>query len=323
MKNFINSLMGKAAKDAVVVENGNMSFCFLTVGKVSDTTTTAAVIKRYVGIGTCTVLAVNPTAAEIEKHMGFKPQNEPEYLGTDQNGNKTARITLIVKTVPEDCNGIDITAFLSFNMTATIIKGSTSGKIQVMDAFNNTAWGDEDVVNANKPIIYKDGRNPLIGAYKKVCRGEVALNAFLRAYLGILSATNYINGSFVAKTGQDLENAKLCLEDVQNYFKGNFSEVKDAIALMPNNKVKLLFGVRTNDEGKQFQDVNAEVFMSARSNSTKTMEKVINEAKAAGRYANTEYDFNPIHEYNPQPTEFKAPESDDLPFSASSSSTPW
>lgn len=320
MFNFLKNIFGVKANEASVNEVNGVSL--LTVGKVSDTTTSGSPIKRYMGIGVCRVLAVNPTAKEIEQHMGFTPKAEPVYLGEDQNGCKTARISMIVTTVPEDNNGIETTAFLTFNMTATTIVGSTSGKIQVMDEFgSDPAWGDAAVVEANKPIVYSDGRNPLKGAYHKVCRGEVALTNFLRSFLGVPSAQNYVNGTWVTKTGEELNAAKLRLENIPNYFKGDFSEIKEAIALMPDNKVKLLFGVRTNDEGKEYQDVNSEVFMSARSNSTKMMERTITEAKTNGRYANTEYDFEPLHEYVVNPTDFTATEAptSDLPFS----STPW
>lgn len=303
----------------------NTNVCFIAVGKTSDTTVSAGEFKRYIGVGTVKVLAVNPKASQIESIMGFKPQSEPVYTGVDANGHKTARITFIVGTVPEKCNGIDAKAFLSFNLTAVAVKGATSGKVQVIDDFGSApAWGEEEVVNASKPIIYSDGRNPLLGAYHKVCRGEVGLVSFLRAYLGIPNATTYENNMFVPKKDEALKEAQLKLESIANYFKGDFSEIKEAVGLMPDNEVKVLFGVRTNDEGKQFQDVNSEVFMSARSKSTKQMEKYITDAKANNRYANTEYEFTDIHEYNPQPTNFEAPkDDDDLPFTAQEDSVPW
>lgn len=320
MFNFLKNIFGVKANEASINEVAGVSL--LTIGKVNDTTVSGnGPIKRYVGIGVCRVLAVNPTAAEIEKYMGFTPKAEPVYLGEDQNGCKTARISVIVATVPEDNNDIDVKAFLTFNMTASTVVSQT-GKTQVMDDFgSDLVWGDSALVDANKPIVYSDGRSPYIGQYHKVCRGEFQLTKFLRAFLSVPNAQNYVNGTWVRKEGKDLDDAKLRLENIPNYFKGDFSEIKEAIALMPDNKVKLLFGVRTNDEGREFQDVNNEVFMTARSNSTKMMERTINDAKANGRYANTEYDFEPIHEYVVAPTDFSATEApaSDLPFS----STPW
>lgn len=315
MKNFIKNLFGKNSDKFTVIENkNNVSICYLSIGSTSDTNTSNA-IKRYIGVGTVKVLAVNPNAAKIEEIMGFKPTNEPEYIGTNNDGKKTARVSLVVKTVPEDCNGIDTTAFLTFNLTATTIEGSSSGKIQVMDDFgSDPAWGDADTVNAGKPIIYGDGRNPLIGQYHKVCRGELSLVKFLRAYLGVPQAQTYNNGTWTRKTGDELKKAFLHLDNIKNYFAGDFSEIKEAIELQPENKVKVLFGVRTNDEGRQYQDINSEVFMNARSNSTKQMERFINDAKANGRYANTEYDFEPIHEYSPIATDFSSVENSELPF---------
>ena len=55
----------------------NFSKSFLMVGNTQESKE-AAEIKRYVGIGTSKVLAINPTKAELEKIYGRDIQNDPQ-----------------------------------------------------------------------------------------------------------------------------------------------------------------------------------------------------------------------------------------------------
>ena len=118
---------------------------------------------------------------------------------------------------------------------------------------------------------------------------------------------------------------KFALEHIKDYFTGNFSEIKEALALRPNNKVKLLYGVRTTDEGKQYQAVctRGELILrnSAGVNALTKLEKDLANAKQNGAYQNTDYKVQELQEWTVEPTNLEqAPTSAD---SGSSSDLPW
>ena len=88
--------------------------------------------------------------------------------------------------------------------------------------------------------------------------------------------------------------------------------MKEALALQPNNKIKLLYGVRTTDEGKQYQAVasRADLFLAnnAGANAITKMAERLAEMKSQGSYANTEFKVQELQEYDVQPTNLdKAP----------------
>lgn len=56
-------------------------------------------------------------------------------------------------------------------------------------------------------------------------------------------------------------DAEARLDKIENYFKGDYSELREAISLQPKNRVKGLFGVRTTEDGKQYQAVYVQKFL--------------------------------------------------------------
>jgi hypothetical protein len=158
--------------------------------------------------------------------------------------------------------------------------------------------------------------------------GECDLVAFLKKYLCIADAFNYVNGTWVKK-----ENAAECvfsLECIKDYFKGDFKELKEALALQPNNKVKLLYGVRTTDEGKQYQAVctKGELILSnsANVNAVTRLEKDLVNAKQNGAYQNIDYRVCELQEWTVEPTNLEKPaeSTGDMPFDApADSGMPW
>jgi hypothetical protein len=138
-------------------------------------------------------------------------------------------------------------------------------------------------------------------------------------------AFNYANGSWNLKPNAD--DYKFALEDIKKYFDGDFSEVKDAIKLQPNNKVKLLYGVRTNDDGRQFQAIatrnNFVLRNSAGSNAIARLEKELFNAKQAGSYASTEFKVQELAEYNVEPTDLSQPANSGTAPQGSEDAMPW
>lgn len=298
------------------------NFTFLAIGKTQESTETAE-FKKYVGVGSSFVLAVNPTKKELEEIYGREQTNDPEYVVDTDNG-KEARITFVVKTDPNVCNGIEIINRVMFTLRNTPAYNRDQTKVQVIDKYGNTTWTDVETAKSGGKILSKNGT--AIGIddnYRMACVGEADLIDFLKAYLCVGSAFNYVNGAWVKK--DDADDYVFGLEHIKNYFTGDFSEIKEAIKLQPNNKVKLLYGVRTTDEGKQYQAVATRSGMvlrnSAGSNALVRLEKELTNAKDNGAYASTEFKVQELAEYDVKATDLSSTPASDT--TSTDDDLPW
>lgn len=305
--------------------NIKTSFSFLSIGKTAESKE-AAEFKRYIGVGASKVLAVNPDKKHLDELMGYESQNEPEYTGSDDNGD-FARVTFVVATDPDQCNGIDIKNRLTFTLHKTPAYNRDQTKVQVIDDYGNSTWALKEDAEAGKKLLSSNG-NPLKIAdkYRIACSGEPELVNFLKVYLCVDDAFNYTNGVWTLK--QDADNYKFALDDIKKYFTGDVSEIKDAIALQPNNKVKLLYGVRTTDEGRQYQTIATRLNMVLRNSAGQSaltrLEKELFNTKQNGGFANTEFKVQPLAEYEVTPTDLSKSQPTDDPLSAGSGDAmPW
>ena len=87
--------------------------------------------------------------------------------------------------------------------------------------------------------------------------------------------------------------------------------VVEAIALQANNKVKLLYGVRTSDEGKQYQVIATRgdfiLRNTASVNAYAKLEKSLTDAKLNGAFATTEFKVQELKEYTVEATNLEKP----------------
>lgn len=302
----------------------NNSYSFLVVGKTQQSTESIE-FKKYVGVGSSFVVAVNPTKKELEDLYGREIPTAPEYVVDTDNG-KEARVSFVVKTDPSACNGIEITNRIMFTLRNAPAYNRDETKVQVIDQYGNSTWAVTEDAKAGKKLLSSTGKELMIDSkYRMACVGEVDLVNFLKHYLNVGNVFNYINGSWVKK--DNAEDFVFGLEHIKDYFSGNFSEIKDAIALQPNNKVKLLYGVRTTDEGKQYQAVATRNNMIlpnyAGSNAYAKLEKELLNAKNNGSYANTEFKVQELAEYNVEATDLSTPKEDNFGTESSSGDMPW
>lgn len=304
----------------------NKSVMFLSIAKGTESVD-AAPRKNYIGVGTVQILKVNPNKAQIKELMGYEPNEEPVYYGMqDVEGKQVpyARISFVIKTVADKCNGIETTQMLTFFLRNQYRQGSTSGKYQVIDAYGRTAWATKETIEKKEQIMYANGPAQIAKTYRPALVGEPELIDFLIKYLGIPAPANYVNGAWVEKDAEALKDCMCQLDCIKDYFNGKFDEIKAAIDLRPTNKFKVLFGIRTNDEGREFQDVYANMVLRNNTTDYSKLKKEIDERKANGALSNRIYEFTDIHEYVPTPTNFGATEaSSDLPFGEAGPVTPW
>ena len=205
-------------------------------------------------------------------------------------------------------------------------------KVQVIDKYGRTAWVTKEQAQNHEIPVYNNGKPANIDKdYRPAYVGEEDITNFLKLFLGIPNVEKWVKNE---ETGRRevvglVDNPEDCecrLENIEDYFKGKFNEIKDAINLMPNNKIKALFGVRTTDEGKQYQDVYTRKFLSNAVSVYDKLSEDVQSAKDNGAYPNTEFVIADLQEYTVQATNFNNTNNDngDMPFDGEApAATDW
>ena len=278
----------------------NISFMAFSAGKESSE---GGVIKRYIGVAPVKVLATNPTKAELEALYNTTLERDVEYIGTqDVEGKKVpyARIDFIVRTDAEKCDGIEMTTKVSYFIRKEYRFNGEKTKVQVIDKYGRTAWVTKEQANAHEIPEYKNGPANLDKDYRPCYVGEEDLTNFIKTYLNIPNVQKYVNGKW-----ELVDNPAECearLDGIDKFFAGDFKELKEIMSYQPNNKVKVLFGVRTTDDGKQYQAAYTQMVLRNGVTDFSKLDKDLQERKANGAYSTTEFAVTPIHEYNVEST---------------------
>lgn len=294
------------------------SYSFLTIGKTKESTEASEGGKKYVGLASSYVLAVNPNKAELEKIYGREQANDPEYVSEGENG-KEVHVHFIVRTDPAVNNEIEITSRLMFTLRNTPAYNKDETKVEVIDSYGNTTWADVNDAREGKPLYNNDGTPKKIDTkYRMACVGESNLVGFLKKYLCVEDAFEYVNGVWTKKA--NAADCTFMLEHIKDYFNGNFSELREALKLQPNNKVKLLWGVRTTEDNKQYQTVASREDLIlpnyAGSIAAGKVAARLQDAKDRGAYATTEFKVQELQEFKVESTDFTS-------TSDSASEMPW
>ena len=278
----------------------NYSFMAFSAGKES---TEGGVIKRYIGVAPVTVAATNPTKAELEALYNTTLDKDVEYTGVQDNeGTKVpyARIDFVVKTVPEKSNGIEMTTKISYFVRKEYRFNRDKSKVQVIDKYGRTAWVTKEQANAHEIPQYKNGPANLDKDYRPAYVGEEDLTNFIKTYLNIPNVQKYVDGKW-----ELVDNPSECearLDGIDKFFAGDFKELKEIMSYQPNNKVKVLFGVRTTDDGKQYQAAYTQMVLRNGVTDFSKLDSDLADRKEAGAYSTTEFEVVPIHEYNVEST---------------------
>lgn len=277
-------------------------------------------VKRYIGVASVFVLGVNPTKAELEKLYNRTIDNEPTYVGeTEINGEKVAqvRIDFIVKADPEkylDSNNqpLDFVSKVSLFVANTYKYNKDKTKVQVRDKYGRFAWVTIEQAENHEIPMYSNGPANLDKDYKPAYVGEEELINFLISYLNIPSCQKYIDGKWVMNDADKLKDSEAALENIADYFKGDVSELKTIIGYQPKNKLKVLFGVRTSDDNKQYQTVYTKMFLKNGVSDYSKLDKNVKETQDAGALSTSVFDCTDIHEYVVESTTFAPQEA--MPF---------
>lgn len=290
--------------------------------------------KLYIGVGSSYILAVNPSKAELEKLTGRTLDKDPEYLGSiDVDGNKVPQVRLdfIAKPDPEKYldtqnQPIDTIIHVSLFLRKQYKFGSKTGKYQIIDKYGRTAWATEEDIREKRIPVYqtKDGgtmQANISPDYILSYDGLEELTKLIRAYLNIPSVEKWENGRVVGLIDNPAE-AEVLPDHIEDYFNGNFTELKEIFDYQPNNKVKIAYGVRTTDDNKQYQAAYTRMFLKNNISDYSKLDKEIANTKSNGGLSTTEFECTEFHEYAVTPTTF-APAGAPMPGTEAFGQTSW
>lgn len=292
--------------------------------------TDGASFKRYIGIAPCFVKGVNPSKEELEKAFNTTLENAPEYLGeqeVDEDGAKVkypnARITFLVHPDPEkvgfDAGLISVSLFVRKQFRFNKDKS----KVQVIDKYGRTAWATADEVKNHQIPMYSNGPANLDKDFRPAYVGEEELTNFIIAYLNIPSVMRYNKTEKKWYMVDNPQESECRLDHIEDYFKGDFSELKEILSYQPSNKLKILFGVRTSDDSKQFQATYNQMFLKNSNNDYSKLEEDVKSRKEAGSYSTTEFLIADFREYTVTETNFDSNAGGNMPFAAPDNNSPW
>lgn len=282
--------------------------------------------KLYIGTAPVFVLAVNPDKKKSEELYGTTLDKEPEYLGEVEVGPEgrtkkvpQARISFVVKTDTSKCDGIEMVTNVTFFLNRSPRYNRDCTKMQIIDKYGRTAWATEAEIKEHKIPVYSNGKPANIDSdYRPVYIGEEFLTNFIKDYLNIPSVEKWENKQVVGLIDNP-SDAEARLDKIEDYFKGDFSELENILNLQPSNRVVGMFGVKTTDKG-QFQTVYTHKFLRLNARDYSKLDKDLQERKAAGSYPTSEFSIEPLHEYKVEATDFSSND----PFGGNApSSSPW
>lgn len=299
----------------------NIGFNFMAFGKAVESKE-GGNIKRYVGASPVYVLAVNPTKEERNKLLNAEIDSEPEYLREKEVDGKNVLQAMVTFYVKPDVEG-DIIIPMAFFVDKSYRYNRDKTKVQVIDKYGYSAWATSEEVKTHAQLKSGSGKNLRITTeYRPAYNGEIQLIEFIKYYLNIEEAVSYINGEWKANPKVNKEEC-VCSLDMDKLFKGDFSELNEVPKLMPKNKVKVMFGVRTADDGKQYQAVYTNKVLRNGARDYSEIDKDLQERKNAGAFSNVEFDTKPFREYTVEATDFNNSGSSDMPFPKAEEPSPW
>ena len=196
----------------------------------SSTTKTGNGFSLKTGLLDVRVIAINPTLKQLNE-LGINVQNEPRYVLDKKDGVDNVKIDFWLRNDEHDFT-TKLTLFLDSET-----RKSQAGKLQYINKFGTTAW-----------LMSADERPDNLSWYqfdgiRECYKGEEELHNFLRAW---------VNPS---------KESACSLEKTADLFKGNFKELQDLQSVISENTVRVLLGVRRDEEkDKSFQAVYTKYF---------------------------------------------------------------
>ena len=291
----------------------------------------------YTGVAPFHLLAVNPGVEQLKEWFPTRDytQKPPNYIYNKEGEAKGVFITFYLKAntehkemkamVEADPNFNFITRY-SILLKKELYYNKDKTKVQVINAYGDTGWPSIEELKDKTLPDYMIRNNYIMEGMRPAYVGEEDLIKFLKTYINIPNCKTYDKGTgtWTNKTGEDLKAslAGFSTQDLDKLIDGDMSPIRNAIKYQPKNQIKVLCGVRTTSDNKEFQDVLTRYPMKLGVTDYSRLDKELSALRDAGSYDNTnfgEYPFT-FQKYKVTPTAFQSeketevPGTDDDPF---------
>ena len=275
-------------------------------------------VKKYMGVGSVNILAINPDNATLRKFGWTIPEEaeEPKYVTTNKSGEKSTRIRFLVQI--QDLEEKPIIP-MDFWIRPAVMLNKESTKCRLIDGYCRTAWGTKEEVQAHKVPEYANGPARLSPDYKPCHYGEEEIVTFLRRYLVVPPPEIYnkAKGEYVSNP----DSGKLTIDNWEKLCNGDVRELKEMVALRPENKLKVIFGIKTSDDNKEYQTFLMNKYIGNGMRPNLATGEFDSASKAIAEFLEDKenppykFDARPVFEYKQEASVVKnnAAE-DDLPF---------
>lgn len=300
------------------------AFSFMAVGKGHESKEFTR--EFFKGVGAVNILAVNPTREEQNKILNSDRTEPIEYVGSatvqDALGNDVevpqVRITFIVRTDPKIAcnNGITTTQLVTFFITKARWWNKAHTKFQVIDRYGRTAWVTQEEYEAYKipTYIVKSGEHAgetremsICSDYRPAYRGEDELMSNVKAFLVIDRPDPWNPKTERYEMSKDpayLDDCQCLFESWDEIFKGNVTEIRNALMGAPQQAYKLMFGVRTKSDGTQSQVFYTRRPLTLSTMKYDTLNKDLMSDMVNNLHTDTVYKAGPLEKYTLEPTDY-------------------
>lgn len=277
-------------------------------------------IRKYIGVASVSVLALNPNNAKLRSYGWQIPEDaeEPKYVTVDSQGRKSARLRMLVQI--HDLDEKPVIA-LDFWIRPDVYLNQEGNKCQIIDSYGRTAWATKAEVQAHKIPQYENGPAKISSDYKLAHPGEAEIVAFLMKYLNVTPLQIYDRVKQCWVPTKD--PGRVTIDNWKALCEGNIGEIAAAIALQPENRVKVILGIRNTEDNKSYQTFLSSAFigngaMPGRDTGEySAARKAIDKAEDYAKDHNKSYPYSfsslPVKEWSVSATEVKEETSEEVP----------
>lgn len=288
-------------------------------------------IKKFVGVGSINVLAINPNNDKLRKYGWSIPEqaDEPKYVTTTSDGKKSARVRFLVQIQDLDEKPV---VYMDFWVRPEVAFNKDATKAKIIDSFGRTAWGTKSEIQSHSIPQYANSKANISPDYKPCHPGEEDIVYFLLKYLNVTPLQTF------SRQRQEWVPSKnpghLTIDRWEKLCNGDVKELAEYIALQPDNKVKVVFGVRTTEDNKTYQTFLPLCFIGNGAVPDRNTGEYVTARKAIDRFFENRQDApfifsaSPVKEWGVSATDVKdnseksalplfdesSSEGDDLPF---------
>lgn len=219
-------------------------------------------IRKFIGVASVNVLAINPDNDKLRKYGWNIPEGapEPDYVTVrEENGRQvtSTRVRFLVQIQDLDERPvIPMDFWCRPEMLVTAEKVGDDGKVKpakckIIDNYGRTAWGTREEITAHQVPQYASGPANISTPYRACHPGEGELVGFLLKYLNVtpLQIFDRSKQEWVASKNP----GRLTIDNWTDICNGNVKELAEYCALEPDNRVKVILGVRTTDDNRTYQ----------------------------------------------------------------------